>query len=613
MQLGAPSARLQAALADVSAVLERHRVLEDFTSRQQTTRRDLLEHLQHQQNLVELQTRCQRLHPADLAFILESLAYDDRALVWNQLAPAARGAALAESSDVVRAWLIEQTRSDELAVALQTLDAESLAEFETVILPELWQRVSMSLDQGDLTRLLDADAYPADSVGSRIFRDAATVRETMTVGDALQALRERPALPSHLDQLCVVDARNTLRGVVPVSAVLTSSADTPMARLMQTDPVVFAADESMDDAAKAFERYHLVSAPVINAHGKLLGRITSDVVIDHIRATSDRAALQNAGLEREEDLFAPVFDSARNRWPWLAINLLTAFFASRVIGVFEDAIDQLVALATLMPIVASIGGNTGNHTVALVIRGLALDHLHPGSFGQPPGTAGCERLTFEETGEHITVHVWQPEIVSLAGGRTCHGEECTHPGVARGGVGHRVAELTGTGRSCNIGPRGPLPVPAERLRARALHAERHARVEQLLARRRFRGEREHGIGPIGRQHRVERLAAVHAIHDVERAGVRQLQVHIRASCRTCEVRGEILEFRPGQHAQHVRPFVRRCRRRTRLAASTGRTHRGDRRHERGPSGEVPPRHHSSTSPSPAAMARTPSSARTRST
>jgi magnesium transporter len=143
--------------------------------------------------------------------------------------------------------------------------------------------------------------------------------------------------------------------------------------------VVFAAEEPIDAAVRAFERYDVVSAPVIDDRGKLVGRLTSDAVIDCIRAEADRAVLAQAGLGRDEDLFAPVLDSARNRWPWLLLNLVTAFVASRVIGFFEHTIGQLVALAALMPVVASIGGNTGNQTVALVIRGLALNQLQKGT------------------------------------------------------------------------------------------------------------------------------------------------------------------------------------------------------------------------------------------
>jgi len=130
-----------------------------------------------------------------------------------------------------------------------------------------------------------------------------------------------------------------------------------------------------EDAVKVFERYDLLSAPVVDERNKLVGRITVDSVIDFSRRKADEEALKRAGLQGEEDIFASVWASARNRWFWLGVNLITAFLASRVIGLFENTIGRLVSLAALMPIVASIGGNTGNQTVALIVRGLALDHI----------------------------------------------------------------------------------------------------------------------------------------------------------------------------------------------------------------------------------------------
>jgi len=146
--------------------------------------------------------------------------------------------------------------------------------------------------------------------------------------------------------------------------------------VLSPEPVVFTPSQDADDAVKAFERYDLISAPVVDERNKLVGRVTVDAIMDYSRRKRDEEALKRAGLRGEEDIFASVAASARNRWFWLAVNLLTAFFASRVIGVFEEAIGRLVALAALMPIVASIGGNTGNQTVALIVRGLALDHIH---------------------------------------------------------------------------------------------------------------------------------------------------------------------------------------------------------------------------------------------
>ncbi len=160
-------------------------------------------------------------------------------------------------------------------------------------------------------------------------------------------------------------------------ALLLNDPQARVADLLLADPVVFGPNDSAADAARAFERYDLVSAPVVNERGKLLGRVAVDAVVDFIREESEEDALNMAGLQGEEDLFAPIWASARNRWLWLSVNLCTAFIASRVIGLFEGTISQIVALATLMPIVAGIGGNSGNQTTALVVRGLALGEIAP--------------------------------------------------------------------------------------------------------------------------------------------------------------------------------------------------------------------------------------------
>jgi magnesium transporter len=182
-----------------------------------------------------------------------------------------------------------------------------------------------------------------------------------------------------MDHVYVVDARHILRGVVPLQALLVSDPATVVASAQRDDVPVFQAAEELSEVSKAFERYDLISAPVVDSRGKLVGRLIVQAVMDMLRQEADLRALRSAGLSTDEDLFAAPWASARNRWPWLGLNLMTAFAASRVIGQFESAIQQLAALAALMPIVASIGGNTGNQTMTLVIRGLAVDQIRVSS------------------------------------------------------------------------------------------------------------------------------------------------------------------------------------------------------------------------------------------
>jgi magnesium transporter len=379
MQPTKPVERLQESLRQVSALLERHRVLESMTHRQEGPKRELLEQLQHRQNLAELRARLAGLHPADAAYILESLPVDERLLVWNQLDPGRAGQVLVEVSDAVRSGLVEATPRDALLAALQALDPDDLAYLAQVLPEELRPEVYRSLDEKQLSFVRATRQYLPDSVGQLMTHDAVAVREELRVGEAVAELRAAGDLPRLSDTVCVVDSRNVVRGLVALKALLLRGPETRIAELIGGEFAAFGPDDPAHQAVQAFERYDLLSAPVVDERGKLLGRLTVDTVMDFLRQQADIKELKRAGLAGEEDLFAPVWLSARNRWLWLAVNLVTAFLASRVIGLFESTIERLVALATLMPIVASVGGNTGNQTVALVIRGLALGQITPGS------------------------------------------------------------------------------------------------------------------------------------------------------------------------------------------------------------------------------------------
>jgi magnesium transporter len=228
-------------------------------------------------------------------------------------------------------------------------------------------------------QLRAAMSYPEDSVGALMDFDVITVREDVRIEVVLRYLRRLEELPDHTDQLFVVDREEHLKGVLLISKILVSDPDTLVENVMSREIITLHPGDKAQDAAYAFERYDLVSASIIDHDKKLLGRVTVNTVIDYIREKSENEALNLAGLREEEDLFAPVLKSVKNRWVWLAVNLVTAFVASRVIGLFEDSIEKLVALAALMPIIAGIGGNSGNQTITMIVRALALDQINPGS------------------------------------------------------------------------------------------------------------------------------------------------------------------------------------------------------------------------------------------
>ena len=370
-----PESRLQQSLDDVTRLLDRHRVLETLTHRQEGPKRDLLESLQHRQNLVELHKRLRVMHAADIAFVLEALPSDDRQTVWKEVERDQAGLVFVEVSSVVRGWLVERTNHDALVALLTTLDPEDLGYISEDVPPDVMEDVSRTLESRDRQAFESTIQYDEGHVGHHMTHEWVAVPETYTVHQALGDLRLRGELPAQTDRLFVVDARNVLRGSISLQTLLLTDPSAPLLASVAPDMVSFGPLEQVQQAASAFERYDLVSAPVVDDRGKLVGRLTVDAVMDFVRNEADLRTLKQAGLTGDEDLFGKPLDSALNRWPWLGINLVTAFIASRVIGQFEHTIRDLSALATLMPIVASIGGNTGNQTMALMIRALGGDQV----------------------------------------------------------------------------------------------------------------------------------------------------------------------------------------------------------------------------------------------
>ncbi len=366
---------VQQRLREVQALLARHRLVEELVHRQEMPRHDLVETLVHRQHLAELQHRLDAMHPADVAYILEALPLDERLLVWDLVKAERDGEILLEVSDAVRETLIEAMEPKELVAAAEQLDTDELADLAPDLPQEVMQDVYLSLDHEEREQLRAAMSYPEDAVGALMDFDMVTVREDVTLEVVLRYLRLFDELPDHTDLLFVVDRQEHLQGVLPLGRLLVSDPEAMVGSIMLTDMLLLHPDDKADSAAQAFERYDLVSAPVVDLHNQLIGRLTVAAVVDFIREKTEAERLSQAGLREEEDIFAPVLDSVRNRWAWLAINLVTAFIASRVIGAFEGSIEKLVALAALMPIVAGIGGNSGNQTITMIVRAIALGQV----------------------------------------------------------------------------------------------------------------------------------------------------------------------------------------------------------------------------------------------
>jgi len=334
-----------------------------------------------QQSLAEkrdpaaLRARLDALHPADIAYMLEALPPEERLALWELVKADRDGEILVEVSDAVRESLIEAMDSKELVAAAETLEADELADIAADLPPGVIAEVVQALPAEERERLRAALSFPEGSVGALMDFDHVAVREDVTLEAVTRYLRRMDELPDHTDQLFVVDRDSRLRGTLPLPRLIVSDLELEVSRVMVPESVRLDPQDSAEEAASAFERYDLVSAAVVDAGGRLIGRLTVDAVVDYIRARSAESQLAEAGLREPEDVFAPVLDSFKNRWAWLAVNLVTAFIASRVIGVFEDSIAELVALAALMPIVAGIGGNSGNQTITMIVRALALGQI----------------------------------------------------------------------------------------------------------------------------------------------------------------------------------------------------------------------------------------------
>ncbi|UOO77179.1 magnesium transporter [Neisseria sp. Dent CA1/247] len=334
-----------------------------------------IEDIELNTKLVELISILHELHPADVANVLESLPPKERTLVWHLAAPEEDGEVLLEVSDAVRETLIESMDTEELLAAVDDLDADELAELAGDLPHQVVYEALQTRDAEERAQVQAAMSYEDDQVGAIMDFELVSIRADVACEVVLRYLRRFESLPDHTDKIFVVDHDDVLQGVLPIRKLLVADPEELVENVMATDVVRFRPEDNVEEAAQAFERYDLVTAPVVDADKKLIGRITIDEMVDVIREETEADMLNMAGLQEEEDLFAPILDSVKNRWMWLAINLCTAFIASRVIGAFEGSIEKIVALAALMPIVAGIGGNSGNQTITMIVRAMAMGQL----------------------------------------------------------------------------------------------------------------------------------------------------------------------------------------------------------------------------------------------
>jgi len=321
-----------------------------------------------------------QLHAADLADILEALPEEERQALWRLVPVDQRGHVLVEASETVWASLTEEMSDRDILRAIEPLDIDDQVWLARYLPRNLTGRLLASLEPNQRARVLSMVDFDRDRVGRIMDFNILTVRADVTLATVQRFLRHRNSMPNGTDKIFITDENNLLLGELPLTDILLNKPKKRVDEVMNTSPTTFQIDDKAEDAAGAFERYNLISAAVIDAKGKLIGRVTIEDVVDLVNEENESNIRRMGGISQEEDVFAPVRKAVRRRWAWLAINLCTAFIASRVIGLFEETISQLVALATLMPIVAGIGGNTGNQTITMIVRALALHQVEPGNF-----------------------------------------------------------------------------------------------------------------------------------------------------------------------------------------------------------------------------------------
>lgn len=315
------------------------------------------------------------LSPADVAHLLESSPPKYRHVLWQMVEVDQEGEVLGELSDELQAHFLSDMDAAEVAMITEDMEDDDVADILQQVPDRITREVLNAMDHQDRARLEQVMHYPDDTAGGLMNTDTITIRARLTLDVVLRYLRRHDEIPKMTDNLIVVNRSDQFIGLLSLRTLLVSDPSVSVREMMQTDVEPIPVDMSDTEVARLFERNDWVSAPVVNADGRLLGRITIDDVVDVIREDADHSFMSMAGLDEEEDTFAPVSRAAPRRAVWLGINLATAFVASAVINLFQDTIEKVVALAVLMPIVASMGGIAGTQTLTVLIRGIAMGQV----------------------------------------------------------------------------------------------------------------------------------------------------------------------------------------------------------------------------------------------
>lgn len=315
------------------------------------------------------------LQPAEIAHLLESSPSPSRWLIWKLIDKEAEGEVLQELADDIQTQILQRMNAEEVVDITEGLDTDDAADILQQLPNQVIKQVLAAMTEQDRMRVEHVLSYDEDTAGGLMNTDTITVRPRLTLDVVLRYLRRHDELPDSTDNLIVVNRTGQFVGLLPIAKLLTSSPTSTVREVMQTDVEAIPVKMSDSEVANLFELHDWISAPVVDEEQRVVGRITIDDVVDVIREDADHSLMSMAGLDEDEDTFASVRRAIPRRAIWLGVNLLTAITASAVINIFEDTIEKVVALAVLMPIVASMGGVAGSQTLTVVIRGMALGQI----------------------------------------------------------------------------------------------------------------------------------------------------------------------------------------------------------------------------------------------
>ena len=326
-------------------------------------------------SLYQVRQMMKTLPTAGIAHLLESTPPKTRSVLWQLIDKDAEGEVIQYLNEDLQNEILSELNAEQVFELTEGLEADDLADILQQLPIQVSSQVLLAMDEQDRQRVESILSYDEDTAGGLMNTDTITVRPSNTLELVLRYLRRHDSIPEMTDSLLVVNRDDELLGILPLREILVADPNISVRDIMHEDFEAIPVAMEVTQVAQLFEQHDWVSAPVVDENGKLLGRITIDDVVDVIRDSSEHSLMSMAGLDEEDDTFAPVFKTARRRALWLGVNLLTAIFASMVIYLFQDTLDRVVYLAVLMPIIANMGGVAGTQTLTLVIRGMALGHI----------------------------------------------------------------------------------------------------------------------------------------------------------------------------------------------------------------------------------------------